>query len=724
MFMIHENIHLGISFHVLPRRNKPQHPFQGRRLGVNHARRGDDLHGSNDPPNVPPEQPSIRGSGGDDGGRHDMDLTGHLLFTAPTNETKMVKAASTSSYAWLARGGVSANVKGSPKNLAKTTANYWKGVWKSTTTTLSKPFALVKEGSSNLFKSKQQRDDEAIMAKLQSLPVKAVRIANNSTVLPDEIIQMAAARSGLIGKPLRTDRVQEFARNLKHWYTRQGYVLHSVTGATIDADSAVAAISVEEPRVSAAPVGITFCKEMVVDDESGQLLTFRQYREKHSSRRTFGFDKIKRDDLNTTLVTASGRTNPDVIAKALQLLPGRPFRWEPRRWQQVARSGIFSRVVRASPERLRDGSVQLQILCQEAAPRHLEYGLTKSLYTGSWEGEIDFEHGNLLGGGERLGLLVRRGTRDAEPSLRVHFTNDKFGMEGGYSVQLFSDYIGAPKPDEIKDAKKDQSEEKPELDTVDPDDLLDRRGASFQFRNPIHPQYIEHSTASACLERTSTKSGHCETIGSATLSFGPFLKELPLDARSDIVASCTAGTRITERSSLPPSSLEVEEATSSSSRWSLLPYSLATTTTRQMFPLNVMGTSGSISRPPILLALQHSLTTSSRNLPRHEANVLGNAASIRGGSPNGPVVASLVGTTELRFPVQLPTSKLGQDASVVLFGDWVFARKDWQSPFFRKSSIGVGVRKSLQGIPLKCDVSYNNEGKVRTAIGLGRDFDL
>jgi hypothetical protein len=253
------------------------------------------------------------------------------LYAAPTNETKLVKAASASSFAWLARGGGSASIKGSPQKLAKTTTNYWKGVWKSTATTLSKPFVSVKEGASNLFKSKQQREDEAIMAKLQSMPVQAVRIANNSTVLPDEVIQMAAARSGLIGKPLRTDRVQEFARNLKHWYTRQGYVLHCVTGATINADSAVAEISVEEPRVAAAPVGIVFCKEMVVDDETGTLLTFRQYREKHSARRTFGFDKIKRDDLNTTLVSAPGRTNPDVIAKALRLLPGRPFQWEPHR---------------------------------------------------------------------------------------------------------------------------------------------------------------------------------------------------------------------------------------------------------------------------------------------------------------------------------------------------------------------------------------------------------
>jgi hypothetical protein len=32
----------------------------------------------------------------------------------------------------------------------------------------------------------------------------------------------------------------------------------------------------------------------------------------------------------------------------------------------------------------------------------LEYGLGKSLYTGSCEGELDFEHQNLFGGGETV----------------------------------------------------------------------------------------------------------------------------------------------------------------------------------------------------------------------------------------------------------------------------------------------------------------------------------
>ncbi len=116
---------------------------------------------------------------------------------------------------------------------------------------------FIKAGDIDVFKSKKQRDDEAIMAKLQTMPVQAVRVDNTAVVLPDDVVQMAATCAGLIGgQPLRTGHsVQAFARILKHWYARQGAVLHSVTRATIDADLSVAEISVEEPCISAAGNG-------------------------------------------------------------------------------------------------------------------------------------------------------------------------------------------------------------------------------------------------------------------------------------------------------------------------------------------------------------------------------------------------------------------------------------------------------------------------------------
>ncbi len=71
------------------------------------------------------------------------------------------------------------------------------------------------------------------------------------------MVQVAATRAGLTGgQRLRTNHSdQAFARILKHWYARQGDFLQSVTGATIDADSAVAKILVEEPCISPAGYG-------------------------------------------------------------------------------------------------------------------------------------------------------------------------------------------------------------------------------------------------------------------------------------------------------------------------------------------------------------------------------------------------------------------------------------------------------------------------------------
>jgi hypothetical protein len=95
------------------------------------------------------------------------------------------------------------------------------------------------------------------------------------------------------------------------------------------------------------------------------------------------WDKIK-SALNTTLVEAKGRTNPRTLSKRLGLEHGGHFKWDGQLWQNIAQSGIFARVWRASPVQMSDGSVQVQVVAQESPPRNLEYGIQKSLYTGNW----------------------------------------------------------------------------------------------------------------------------------------------------------------------------------------------------------------------------------------------------------------------------------------------------------------------------------------------------
>lgn len=655
----------------------------------------------------------------------------------------------------LVRGGSAARVQpsSSSKDPIGTVTQYWTDQFQTVSSILSQPFRVLQQQTSRWIPSSSERapsrrkrggrrnkgdqvesddsydegDEEAIMEKLRSIPIRHV-VVPNSTVLPDSVIQSAARRSGLLGQPLRTDRVNDFARTVQRWYQKEGYVLHAVTGATLQPETGTAEIAVQEPITAGHPVGIVFCQERVIDPETGRLMTFREYKDYHSTRKTIGYkDTVRKEDLNMTYVTVQeGRTRPKRIAAALGLEPGQHFRWNAVRWQKVASSGIFSKIFQASPRPLPDGSVQLQILCTEAPSRHLEYGISRSLYTGSWEGEVDFEHFNLLGGGEVLGFTFRRGIKG--PSGRLRFSDERFGVEGGYDVEVFRDFLG----DDVKSSEKgdiDPASTDLSASSADHDDaLVDRKGAMFRLRNPIDTRLMARSVASAAVERVTSKSGQHESIGSATLGVGPFDRRLPKGARSNMDARFTAGTRFSlQDSSMLEARSESAPETASGGRFSstfmshCIPYFTTTATTRQVFPLL---TAPSAKTRPVVLALRHSVTASTKSLPRHEAKALGVANSIRGSSRNGMVSTAVCGTTELRIPIQLPL-KTQQDASIVLFGDWMVAKGDVSSRFVRKTGVGVGLRKSLQGIPIMCNVCYaKDEGKVKTTFGLGKDFDV
>jgi hypothetical protein len=638
---------------------------------------------------------------GHNGGGGDQDSSSpmHVIWTGGNDLLEedfphgSAPKQDSSSPASLLRGGSATSddvMKGSKVTFAKV-KNFW-----------TESVDRVRFKLENTFKSKEQKKQEELYEQLKTMPVRSVEVTNSS-VLPPEIVRLAVKRSGLVGNPLRTDRVQEMAKNLKSWYLRKGYILHTVTGATLKPETATAEIQVEEPTISKVPISIVSCKEMVVDKESGELLTFRQYREKHAKRKSFRHDRIEKKDLNTTFVETRGRTKASRIAKALHLKPGRPFRWHSDRWQKIANSGIFLQILRSTPVRLPDGTVRLQIFVTEPAPRHLEYGLGKSLYTGTWEGELDFEHQNVFGGGETVGFMIRRGTKDPAPSLRVHFGDEHFGLEGGYKFEVFRDYIGDVDRVDGGDANGVPTDS----DGYCKDSLLDRRGATFRLRNPIDPKVITNSVASASLERTSTKTGLHESIGSATLTLGPFRKDLPMDARSSITTSLTGGSRIAVKES---------GDNFSASNVQLLPYSTVSATARQILPI-----SSPSDRRPLTLALQHTIATSTHNIPRHEARAMGVSAEIRGAIPDGRASSSVKGTTEIRVPVDIP--RLG-GGSVVFFGDWFCVQNERKSRFYGKSSIGIGLRKHFSGLPLKYDVCYSNEGKIKAMFGLGSDFDV
>lgn len=647
--------------------------------------------------------------------------------------------------------------------------SYWKGALSSVAANLVRPFRLAQKQASLLFKSKQQKETEALLEQLQNMPVRRV-VVPNSTVLPPDVVQIAAKRAGLLGQPLRSDRVQDLAQAIKRWYVAKGYVLHAVTGATLKSDTATAEIAVQEPWNSQTPVGITFYREMVIDPDTGELLTFRQYKERHkeaelstssleptrrksrfrsSSAQSTGASSINRADLNTTLVPTQGRTRPHRIAQALRLQPGQPFCWDSQRWQQLAASGVFAQVFEATPVLAPTGDgVQLHISATEAPARHLEYGLGKSLYTGGWEGELEFTHRNVWGGGEALGVTVRQGARDAEPSVHLKFRDGRLGVGGGYDVQAFSEYIGDDAAEESGSnaatataTTATASSSKVASTTTstysyDQDMLKNRRGLTVQVQNPIDPRTVQHSAARVSLERTATQTGLHESIGSTTLQVGPFLRKLPLGARSNFDGAVTVGTRLArEENAMTNDGDNGDDVIMSSSPYSthVKPYVSIAGTTRQLFPLL-----GSSQPRPLLLALRHSATASTHGLPRHVAKAIGTNFNIRGTAPNGRVASAVTGTAEIRLPIQLPQRLLRragggggggsaaqqqQDLSAVLYGDWLVASRDAASPLVRKSCVGLGLRKRVQGIPLQYDLTYSAEsGKLKTTFGLGSDF--
>ena len=362
---------------------------------------------------------------------------------------------------------------------------------------------------------------------------------------------------------------------------------------------------------------------------------------------------------------------------------------------------------------------------------------------------MDFENRNLFGGGEVASVIVKRGARDPEASFQVRYQDDKFGQPHGYSLEVFQDYIG---PKKHNDHTNDES-----IQILDEDSnpLLTRKGLTFRLSTPFPQSIVQRSALSTSLERTSTRTGEQESIASSTINLGPFIKELsyPTNARHSILTTLTTGARLFQSATFRP-------------------YTAATVLARQVFPILRSSTS---QTPMMNLAFRHSITSSTMNVPRHEANAAGISAKVRGypSTSNGPLSGSIMGTTELRFPFEIQKFNFGS-GTFVLFADWLVGQRkldfismnqnnlvgnndnnnddddddfdfipnhqdmnDSQqqnhnvrggsvSPpiYFRKASVGLGIRKKIQGIPIKCDFSLTQDGRVGSFFGIGGDFDV
>ena len=254
------------------------------------------------------------------------------------------------------------------KNLLQNTITFWKNKWSS--------FFVKQE------RQKQQKNMDAEKAadieNLKNIKIKEV-VAPDSRILSHSLLRHAGLQTQLIGNKLSTSAVQRIAKILGQHYQRMGYPLCAVTGATLSEDG-LCQLQTEEPILNSEPVSIAFAKEMVLD-ENGNAITFRKYRDQLTLQSPSA-SLPKRSELNTTFVQTSGKTRNNAIAKAIGLKKGDVFQWDAAKWKNVVNSKIWDKVLQVQPVRLQDGSIQLRVICQESNRRRVEYGVSKSLYTG------------------------------------------------------------------------------------------------------------------------------------------------------------------------------------------------------------------------------------------------------------------------------------------------------------------------------------------------------
>jgi len=212
------------------------------------------------------------------------------------------------------------------KSTFKSSLLYWTDIFQSTKEVITSPFRMIQSSIQSFSptmrsKKKQEEEEARVLHDLQTVILSEVS-APNTTTLPTDVLLSAAQRSGLLGGTLQPASVQECAKLLKQWYVKQGFVLNTMTGATLVPEKKAAVLSIQEPVVSNIPVGITFAKELVVDPETNQPMSYREYRQYHHRRKTNKEYILSREQMNTTIAETSGWTRPNAIAKVLQLQPG------------------------------------------------------------------------------------------------------------------------------------------------------------------------------------------------------------------------------------------------------------------------------------------------------------------------------------------------------------------------------------------------------------------
>ena len=646
---------------------------------------------------------------------------------------------------------------------------------------------------------------------LSSTIVQSVSAPTSELLTPDDITQ-CANESNLIGGTLTPETLELTAKKINSLYLEQGYVMNCVTGATLVPSSLSAEQNGSEGRVELKVREVKIAKP---ESKSSSSLRICFVEKLHSPDKNGGGentnslhspDTTQSDHQTYKLV--SGRTRPSKIARMVKQLPGSHFQILPERWAQLAtypargilrgndselrggrKSAVFSTIHAVRPIPISPDTVELEIVATESKPLSLEYGVTKSLYSDQWEGELDLKHTNIFGGGEVATINVRKG-RSTGPDNR-HATKDwkrivsrrpvswkmsikddnLCGSDAGYDFEIFRDYVGAGGSNAVSEQAHDELHEEGVLETKQrksssEDSCPPLTGAmlKLRLRQPFHPFLVPKAISARleCVDRF-TKNDSAQCMASVSADYGPHRKTVGLSTRpirSSISATSTMGRKWNAGAIL-------EEGGDYAKSHS---YATGTITTLQSMPL--LGERSSI--PSADLILRHAVSASTTHLPRHEAIMLGLASRIRGYKYNyqvpsrshpkqqtrvgedksmmrslknflksdgsdqflPPIALSkaISGTMEIRIPFErvIARSTIGS-GTVVVFGDWCVAQAQrppsstspseenaggFEQPC-RQSSIGIGLRKFVQGIPLKMDACITEHGTKGLFFGIG-----
>lgn len=775
----------------LPRTSPLSSVFNAGRGRFNDSGSGDGAGGGRAPP--PWNHLDFCNGGGDESGDDLYGFTLAHFLMSPFSDDDVVSStihehdqSSTTNDVQpdvlRARGGDAA-VKRKASSSNKNIANSVNDILDSLQNMVLRPFQIVGKNLPSLGKKKNNdtsaaKDQEQV---LRSTTIQSVT-APTSALLPSDVIKQSATDAKLIGGTLNPESLELTATAINRWYADNGYVLNSVTGATLipaatdeddeddeSSNEGRVELKVKEVKISknsqkGFPVKLRFVErvddnEIEMNDQSSLITLPVQSTEMSQPK----------EEQQSFKVT-SGVTRPKKIARMTMLEPGSHFRILPSKWSKLVaypggvfgagggRSAIFSQIhaVRPIPEESSQGDdVSVEIIASENKPHTaLEYGLTKSLYNDKWEGEFDLKNTNAFGGGEVATFNVRKGhsnkiiagrnsKRNSDQKwVRLNGGPLSWRMSikdsyAGYDLNLFQDNVGGHRGSSIK-TQKITAEDESESDVLDRSPM--RIGATMRFRlPPSMKRKFKASVVSATFERINEQSIASTSVGVGPVRFNP-LHSL----QSFFSGSITSGVR---------------SQSDRGANTGVVPYAAGTCTSHQIIPL---GSS------PANFALRHVASGGTKYLPRHEAISLGLSSKVRGynynyqsqttseslstdgeqeqghwhalkkflrgGNSAGAIRPSLAtskalsGTVELRVPFMAPSENLRPIVSgtFLFFGDWSLTHAhtspssiDKENTPLRCSSAGVGLRKVVQGVPIKVDACITEHGTRGVFFGIG-----